>query len=179
MTTPPAVKLAVDVHYDESNQLGRAAAVVFRNWDDPAPFSTGLLEGKRLEPYQSGQFFRRELPFLEPLIRAQQRKYSLETILVDGYVDLAPGEAGLGRRLYYCLNGTAEVIGVAKRPFSCAPSVAIHRGKSKRALWISSTDNSHRAACWIQTMHGHYRIPTLLRQVDQLSRATTNGADPV
>ena len=47
------------------------------------------------------------------------------------------------------------------------------RGKSQTPLFITAAGiDVHTAASFIQSMHGKFRIPTLLKQVDQLCRST-------
>ena len=93
-------------------------------------------------------------------------------MVIDGYVwlDDTP-KAGLGGRLYAELSEAVPVIGVAKTPFEAAPHQELRRGRSNRPLYLTSaglsvSDAAHRIAI----MHGPYRVPTLLKRVDELSR---------
>jgi deoxyribonuclease V len=95
----------------------------------------------------------------------------LETIVVDGYVWLEEGKHGLGAHLYEALGRRVPVVGVAKTRFVGAAAKAVQRGSSRRPLYVSAAGIDPRiAARHIQSMHVAYRIPTLLRRVDQLCR---------
>jgi deoxyribonuclease V len=162
--------VAMDVHYDDERQLGRAAAVVFFGWEDESPRLCRVLEHPGPEPYVPGQFYRRELPCLLPLLEQVRKELSLGVVIVDGHVDLGPDRPGLGRHLYDALGGAIEVVGVAKSAFEGAPALPLLRGRSARPLWVSSTDCAESAVRCVASMHGRDRVPTLLRRVDQLAR---------
>mgnify|MGYP002636743273 CR=1 FL=1 len=161
---------AVDVDYDDDRASCRAAAVVFVDWGDDQPHATRVVEIEGVEPYVSGEFFRRELPAVLPLIGRLRLDFALSAVLVDGFVDLADGKAGLGRHLYEALAGHVPIIGVAKNPFVGAPAEPVLRGSSKRPIWVSATGDTASAAGHVGRMHGAYRIPSMLRLVDRLAR---------
>jgi len=94
----------------------------------------------------------------------------LEAIIVDGFVDLGPDRAGLGRYLFEALDAQIEVVGVSKNPFVGSPGIAVLRGTSQTPLWVTSTGSSEAAAQAIAAMSGDFRIPTLLRRVDEIAR---------
>jgi deoxyribonuclease V len=95
----------------------------------------------------------------------------LETIVVDGYVWLGERTPGLGAHLYEALRWRVPVVGVAKARYAGAPAEEVQRGGSRRPLYITAAGIDPRtAARYVQSMHGAYRIPTLLRRVDQLCR---------
>jgi deoxyribonuclease V len=49
----------------------------------------------------------------------------------------------------------------------------VQRGHSRRPLYVSAAGiDAETAARYIQDMHGTYRLPTLLRRVDQLCRCS-------
>ncbi|MFT5357000.1 MAG: deoxyribonuclease V [Polyangiales bacterium] len=165
--------LATDVHYTGEEAV--AAAVLFEEWKDSerlhewAESRTGAVE-----QYSAGEFFRRELPCILPLIRRAYQSLHLKAIIVDGYVDLGGGKPGLGRYLKRALGGRVEVIGVAKNEFVGAPAAEVLRGKSMKPLFVTTTGNMESAARRIRSMAGEHRIPEMLRRVDELSR----GARP-
>lgn len=161
---------ALDVHYDEDHQLGVAAGVVFADWQDAQPLSVHVRQHKGFEPYVPGQFYRRELPCLLPLIDAIHESTTLGVIVVDGHVDLDSGRPGLGRHLYEALGAEIEIIGVAKNQFRGGPAKPVYRGQSARPLWITSTGCVDKAVRAIASMHGPNRLPTLLRRVDRAAR---------
>jgi deoxyribonuclease V len=92
---------------------------------------------------------------------------------IDGYVFLdGISQAGLGKYLYDSLHQSIPIIGVAKKPFKNIPHThEVHRGKSKKPLFITAVDLClEDAKEKIHSMHGKYRIPTLLKRADQLCR---------
>ena len=162
---------AVDVHY--LGTAANAAGVLFRRWtaERPALEVSELIE--KVEPYEPGSFYKRELPCLLKLLQAV--KQQVETIIVDGYVWLGPGDRpGLGAHLYMALDEEIPVIGVAKSPFKGAVNAQqILRGPSQRPLYVTAAGvDSILAAENIKRMHGPHRIPTLLKRVDELCRST-------
>jgi len=161
---------AVDVQYDEVAQTARAALVAFADWTDASAGHILVCDLVGVAPYVSGEFYRRELPALLDLWAALPASLSPKVVIVDSYVDLEEGRPGLGRRLFEALGQTVQVVGVAKTKFPDAPAEAVLRGESKTPLWVSSTGDHKEAADAIRRMHGPYRIPTLLKLVDQCAR---------
>src|SRR5262245_4961879 len=87
--------IAIDVHY--SSEGACAAAVGFRSWTDSSA-SLEIVErfSEAAAPYESGGFYKRELPYvLAVLVRARQQ-VSVETVVIDGYVSLGTSRPGLG-----------------------------------------------------------------------------------
>lgn len=159
---------AVDVLYDEDAPLARAAMVLFDQFTDAAAHDERVREFDEFAPYVPGRFFERELPCLLPMLTEVP---DLRVVVVDGYVDLGPRGAGLGRHLHDALgHPELEVIGVAKTAFHEADPVEVLRGTSKRPLFVTSTHDASAAAEHVRTMHGPHRMPTLLKRVDQLTR---------
>jgi deoxyribonuclease V len=157
----------VDVDYRETEAI--AACVLFQAWSDADSAGERVEEIACVEPYQPGQFYRRELPCLLSVLGTVAEP--LETIVVDGYVWLAEEKPGLGAHLYEALGRSVPVIGVAKTHFAGARAEAVRRGGSRRPLFVSAAGfDPVTAARHIQAMHGPYRLPTLLRKVDQLCR---------
>ncbi|MCA9017967.1 MAG: hypothetical protein KDA77_21770, partial [Planctomycetaceae bacterium] len=80
--------------------------------------------------------------------------------------------------LYQQLNEQIPVIGVAKSRFANTPDeTRIYRGASQNPLYVTSlgiplAEAKHK----INAMHGEFRIPTLLKRVDQLCRAEDETA---
>ena len=157
----------VDVDYRGTGAV--AACVLFRAWDDAGSAAERVEAIAQVAPYQPGQFYRRELPCLLSVLATVAEP--LETIVVDGYVWLSDDRPGLGAHLYEALGRRAAVIGVAKTRFAGAEAEPVIRGGSRRPLYVSAAGlDRARAAHCIAEMHGHYRLPTLLRRVDQLCR---------
>jgi deoxyribonuclease V len=95
-----------------------------------------------------------------------------DLILIDGYVWLDENEIGLGVYLYNELGGKIPVIGVAKSKFKTHSKVKeVFRGNSHTPLYVSSIGiDLVEATQNIKNMHGSFRLPTLLKKVDQLCR---------
>lgn len=159
----------VDVAYHD-HEAG-AACVLFREWGDAQGEREITAKIGRVEEYQPGRFYRRELPCLLAVLGMVAEP--LEVVIVDGYVWLGVGDApGLGALLYEALGRSTAVIGVAKSRFSGATgAVPVLRGGSRRPLYVTAAGmDVHAAARNIGAMHGAHRIPTLLKRVDRLSR---------
>lgn len=118
--------------------------------------------------YQPGAFYERELPLLLVFLK----DVPVTGVIVDGYVWLAADRAGLGAHLHRALGGP-PVIGVAKTGFHGSESTAIpvQRGSASKPLYVTSAGlETAKAAELVRSMHGPYRLPTLLKRVDRLSR---------
>ena len=157
----------LDVYYRE--RTAYAAGVAFCNWPDANAVEEKVIQLADVHPYESGQFYRRELPCLMAVLQTLPK---IGVVIVDGYVWLDGAEPGLGAHLYEALAGQAAVIGVAKTIFRGADRVCqITRGGSRRPLFISAAGMpAERAAEHIRSMHGCNRIPALLARVDYLCR---------
>jgi deoxyribonuclease V len=121
-------------------------------------------------PYQSGEFFKRELPGLIQLLSELSVQFTV--VIVDGYVWLdSNGKPGLGGHLFSALGGQIAVVGVAKTRFVGAPAIPVLRGTSRSPLFVTSAGIPlDEAAAWVRQMHGRFRLPTLLKRADSLSR---------
>lgn len=158
--------VAVDVQYGVTAVT--TAVVGWRAWPD----ATAALE--RVErhasppaPYVPGAFVERELPYLRAALAGVTA--SLETIVIDGHVWLGVDRKGLGAHLYDVIG--VPVIGVAKSAFVGAPSLAVVRGASARPLHVTAAGiDPAVAAAAIASMHGPFRLPTLLKRADSLAR---------
>jgi deoxyribonuclease V len=162
---------ALDVHYDEPCNRGRAAAVVFAKWEDAGPAGEFLADVENIQPYVPGEFYRRELPCLLAVLSKIDR--ILDVVVIDGYVRLND-KPGLGEHLFDTLGRRIPVIGVAKTRFVGAPALEILRGRSKAPLYVSTAGiDAREAGELVSRMHGPHRIPTLLKRVDGLARKVT------
>ena len=159
----------VDVHYQTAGAV--AACVLFSSWgqsDSEAEFAQGV---RQVAPYEPGKFYRRELPCILSVLKIIQPVPSI--IVVDAYVWLSIEERfGLGAHLYEALERKCSIVGVAKSPFFEGPNVAkVTRNSSARPLFVTSAGIPlEDAICAIQQMHGSFRIPTLIKRVDQLAK---------
>lgn len=167
-----AMILATDVHYTDDTAV--TGALLFEDWTSAEVLHEWADSHAGVEPYTAGEFFRRELPCILPLIERAYRSLHIKVIIVDGYVDLEAGKAGLGRHLQGALDERVEIIGVAKNEFVGAPAAEVFRGQSAKPLFVTTTGNLDSAARRIASMAGEHRFPEILRRVDELSR----GARP-
>jgi deoxyribonuclease V len=159
---------AIDVFYNDDNSA-KASGVLFENWEDAMPLQLYSAYIPKVDEYVPGEFYRRELPCILELLK--QVEYTLEYIVVDGYVDLND-KMGLGAHLYEALKQKIKVIGVAKTLFrNISDATYLYRGKSQKPLYITSAGvELLEAKEYIASMHGKYRFPTLLKEVDRLCR---------
>jgi deoxyribonuclease V len=159
----------VDVDYRGRGAV--AGCVLFRDWADGHSAGEHVRRVEEVAPYRPGEFYLRELPCLLSVLGLVSEP--LEGVVVDGYVWLGgEGCPGLGGRLYEALGRSVPVVGVAKSAFAGAAAArAVYRGGSRRPLYVTAAGlDVDSAARHVEAMHGPFRIPTLLRQVDQLCR---------
>ena len=159
---------ALDVHYRD--RTAQAAAVVFAEWAAAEPLALYAHRMTIEANYVPGRFFERELRPLEAVL--DRVRETLTCIIVDGYVTFGRNRPALGRYLFDRLGRRIAVLGVAKSKYGPAEGeIAIVRGSSRRPLFITAVGMSKQAAAQvILGMHGAYRIPTLLKAADRLSK---------
>ena len=158
----------LDVDYRDS--VAYAAAVAFRDWPDAKGVDERIVKLEAVQPYEPGQFYRRELPCLLAVLRVLP---PVRVVIIDGYVWLdGATRPGLGAHLYEALGGQVAVIGVAKTRFRGADRACeVMRGSSRRPIFITAAGmQPEQAAENVRSMHGPYRIPSLLSRVDFLCR---------
>jgi deoxyribonuclease V len=161
------VYVAADVHYLPSGDA-RAAAVVAADAAFSHLAADRIALVTQVEPYQPGQFWRRELPPLRAVLDGLD---TMALLIIDGYADLDPdGRPGLGARA--CDEFGVPVIGVAKSAFRGAThAIAVRRGASARPLYVTAAGMPRAdAADLIRHMAGQYRLPDALRRADTLGR---------
>lgn len=158
---------AVDVYYS-FNKNATASAIVFLDYSDSTEYKAYLKVIPEVEDYIPGEFYKRELPCLLAIISLIEEE--IDTIIIDGYID--PGNnPGLGRHLWWALDCKKKIIGVAKKYFRDSDAVQVFRGESRQPLYVTSAGIEKMvAAGYIKSMHGNFRIPTLLKKADYLSR---------
>ena len=162
------MKACLDVGYRTGQTI--AACVLFRSWTDERCAGEIVERTGGAEAYAPGQFYRRELPALLAILKKVPEP--LAAIIIDGYVWLREERApGLGAHLYAALGNATPVIGVAKSHFHGTAAAEVMRGKGRRPLYITAAGMSADTAVGhIRSMHGDFRIPTLLKRADWLSR---------
>lgn len=163
------MNLAVDVYYPKEEAI--VAGVIFTNWHACEPDQVLITHLSSVASYESGQFYKRELPCILELLK--QVNPLPNYIVIDGYVYLGGDEKpGLGKHLYDALKGQCAIIGVAKNRFEEIPVEAeLFRGDSSRPLYVTAVGiDQAEAKQRIKNMCGKFRVPTLLKKVDQLCR---------
>ncbi len=162
---------AFDTYYFDNK--AKTVCLGFNDWLDENPTIEldETLEG--ISDYESGAFYKRELPCIISILKKVTLQEN-DILIVDGYVLLDDnGKLGLGGYLFNEFNKRYAVIGVAKNNFTAIDQLkkAVYRGESKKALYITALGMElSSAAQHIQSMKGMYRMPTLLKLLDSLSR---------
>lgn len=163
--------LAFDTYYFETK--AQTVAVIFSSWTDEHPKDIFTETTESIEGYQPGEFYKRELPCIVSLLAKIDLK-DIEAIIIDGFVVLDDsGKLGLGGHLYEHLEKKIAVIGVAKSNFALNTKFKreVFRGQSERPLYITALGiDIDLAGNNIKSMHGDFRIPTLLKQLDGLTK---------
>jgi deoxyribonuclease V len=163
------VLACADVHYREHEAQG--ALLLFTDWGAAAATEQHLVRLPAAAEYRPGHFYERELPVLLALLARVDQP--LTAVVIDGYVWLGvAGEKGLGAHLYEALDRSVPVVGVAKTAFKGSSfAVPVLRGSATRPLYVTAAGmGTEVAAEHVRAMHGPHRVPTLLKEVDRLSR---------
>lgn len=165
----PRPLVIVDVDYRPT--VAVAVAIVAPTWNAPAPIETRIARIFDVEPYRPGAFFQRELPCILQVLSLVQSPF--QAVVIDGYVELdASGRPGLGGYLHARLSENIVVVGVAKTAFHGSSfAIPVFRGSSQKPLFVTSRGiKKELAATLVHQMHGEHRLPTLIKQVDSLTR---------
>ncbi len=166
------MKLAVDAYYAGSK--AKVVGVLFENFSDEKPLKiiSKVVDG--VAPYESGSFYKRELPCIVSLLQDLDVR-DISLIVIDGFVYLdGDGRYGLGGHLYERLERRVQIVGVAKSPFkgSCKLVREICRGGSKRPLFVSAIGIGVDEAAWlVKWMSGEFRMPSLLKILDDETKS--------
>lgn len=151
----------------------RTACLGIENWTDTAAKLSLVELSPITSEYIPGEFYKRELPGILQLLEQLELK-AADIIVLDSYVYLDDaGKPGLGAYLYKALNQKYPVIGVAKKHFRTLGENArkVLRGDSAKPLFVTTAGyDVDLAAQQITDMVGKYRMPDILRLVDQLSK---------
>ncbi len=155
-------------YYDEFAIVGY---VLFVNHLSSVPSRTGQVRHDRIEPYVSGEFYKRELPCVLSAINQIQESISL--IYVDGNVWLGDDRKGLGFYVYEALHAKIPVIGISKTSFHNSQNnvVPVTRQNSVKPLYVSSVGiDLTEATSIVEEMNGVFRIPSMIKLADSLSK---------
>jgi len=163
--------LAFDTHY--INNRAKTVCLTFDHWTESEKYQTYSEILNDIAEYIPGEFYKRELPCILSLFR-QISVEAVKAIIVDGYVYLDDeGKFGLGGHLYHALERKYPVIGVAKTNFATIDKLKrpLFRGGSKNPLFITSIGiDVDEATRRIGSMAGEFRIPTLLKKLDTMTK---------
>lgn len=164
--------LAFDTYYDTTGKA-KTVCLAFEHWKDMQPFAVHTACKEHVAEYTPGEFYKRELPCILDLFATLPYE-DLEAIIVDGFVFLDDdGKLGLGGHLYQALNEKIPVIGVAKTNFASIDQLKkpVLRGESQKPLYVTAIGiDIETAAQQVKAMAGDYRFPTLLKELDQLTK---------
>lgn len=161
------MKLAIDAYY--TGNKAKVVGVLFENFSDEKPIKIISKAVGDVAPYESGNFYKRELPCIVSLLQDLDVR-DISLIVIDGFVYLDDESGyGLGGHLYEHLERKVQIVGVAKSPFkgSCKLVREICRGGSKRPLFVSAIGmDIDEAARLVKGMSGEFRMPGLLKILD-------------
>lgn len=162
---------AFDTYYYED--FAKTVCIAFKDWNSEQENEIFNEKTKITAEYESGAFYKRELPCILSLLEKIQLKPN-DIIIVDGYVTLNDeGKIGLGGYLFETLSRKFPVVGIAKNGFSSPDSKRreVFRGESKTPLFLTSIGiDVDEVQKKVEKMHGNFRFPTLLKRLDQLTR---------
>jgi len=163
--------LAFDTYYYDNK--AKTVCVEFTEWNQSSDFKVHTEIIDNVSEYIPGEFYKRELPCILSLLNNIDLKL-VSIIIVDGFVYLDDNKKyGLGGHLYEKLNKEIPIIGVAKTNFASIEKdkKPLFRGDSKKPLYVTSIGiDLEDAFQKIESMHGEFRIPTLLKEMDRLTK---------
>lgn len=162
---------AFDSYY--SGDQAKTVCIAFSSWDSEVETEIFTERTAATADYESGAFYKRELPCILSLLKKIDLKEG-DVIIVDGYVTLDnEGKIGLGGHLFKALEGKVAIIGIAKNGFNSVDDQrrSVYRGESQTPLFVTAIGTDvDEIALKIEQMHGNFRIPALLKKLDQLTR---------
>lgn len=162
---------AFDTYY--LNDVAKTVCIAFEDWTSDIEKEIFTEKTSIASEYESGAFYKRELPCILSLLSKINLEES-DIIIVDGYVSLNDaGKIGLGGYLYEALNRKFPIVGIAKNEFSATDFQrrTVFRGESKTPLFITAIGiDVDELQNKIEKMHGNFRFPSLLKKLDQLTR---------
>lgn len=163
--------LAFDTYYFDNK--AKTVCLEFAEWNESKNFKVHTEIIDNVAEYIPGEFYKRELPCIMSLLNQMDLK-NIEAIIVDGFVYLDDDKKyGLGGHLYEKLNKEIVIIGVAKTNFASIEKnkKPLFRGDSIKPLFITSIGiDLEDAFQKIESMAGEFRMPTLLKELDRLTK---------
>lgn len=165
------VILAFDTYYFDGK--AKTVCLEFSDWSESKNFKVHTEIIDNVEEYVPGEFYRRELPCILSLLQKMDLD-NIEAIIVDGFVYLDDDKKyGLGGYLYEKLDKKIPIIGVAKTNFASIEKdkKSMLRGDSQKPLYITAIGiELEDAFKKVESMAGEFRIPTLLKELDRLTK---------
>ncbi|SNS00292.1 endonuclease V [Flavobacterium sp. ov086] len=163
--------LAFDTYYFDGK--AKTVCLEFTEWNQSENFKVHTEIIDNVEEYIPGEFYKRELPCILSLLNKIDLT-NLEVIIVDGFVYLDDEKKyGLGGHLYEKLNKKTPIIGVAKTNFASIKKdkKSLIRGESAKPLYVTAIGiELEDAFKKVESMAGEFRMPTLLREMDRLTK---------
>jgi len=163
--------LAFDTYYFDGK--AKTVCLEFTEWNQSENFKVHTEIIDNVEEYIPGEFYKRELPCILSLLNKIDLT-NLEVIIVDGFVYLDDEKKyGLGGHLYEKLNKKTPIIGVAKTNFASIEKdkKSLIRGESAKPLYVTAIGiELEEAFKKVESMAGEFRMPTLLREMDRLTK---------
>lgn len=163
--------LAFDTYYFDGK--AKTVCLEFTEWNQSENFKVHTEIIDNVEEYIPGEFYKRELPCILSLLNQIDLK-KVEAIIVDGFVYLNDEKKyGLGGHLYEKLNEEIPIIGVAKTNFASIEKDkrSLLRGDSQKPLYVTAIgielDDAFQK---VESMAGEFRMPTLLKEMDRLTK---------
>jgi deoxyribonuclease V len=160
----------IDVDYRDNN-TAIASAIIFNDCKTDDVINTYSVSVENILPYESGSFYKRELPCILKVLGVITE--FIDLIIIDGYVSLGDeNNKGLGEHLSGAIHEKIPIIGIAKNKFQgISDDHEIFRGVSKKPLFITVIDyDLKNAKEMVISMHGENRLPTFVKMVDKLCR---------
>jgi len=163
--------LAFDTYYFDGK--AKTVCLEFTEWNQSENFKIHTEIIDNVAEYIPGEFYKRELPCILSLLNQIDLK-KVEAIIVDGFVYLDDEKKyGLGGHLYEKLNQEIPIIGVAKTNFASIEKDkrSLFRGDSQKPLYVTAIGIELGDAFQkVESMAGEFRMPTLLREMDRLTK---------
>ena len=163
--------LAFDTYYFEGK--AKTICLEFTEWNQSENFKVHTEIIDNVAEYIPGEFYKRELPCILSLLNKIDLK-KVEVIIVDGFVYLDDEKKyGLGGYLYEKLNQVIPIIGVAKTNFASIEKDkrSLFRGDSQKPLYVTAIGIELEDAFQkVESMAGEFRMPTLLKEMDRLTK---------
>lgn len=164
--------LAFDTYYFDHQ--AKTVCVAFPDWNSSLQFDVFTETIEHSAEYTPGEFYKRELPCITSVLKTIDLD-TVEAIIIDGFVFLDDDyKPGLGGHLYHFLEKRIPVIGVAKTNFASIDQLKrpLLRGKSANPLYITAVGiDVDEAVEKIRNLDGEFRMPTILKTLDGLTKA--------